>query len=1039
LPILSLSLLGPFAAGLDHQPIPGFRTRATQALLVYLACRPDQPHRREQLMTLLWPGLPQPSAQANLRQTLYQLRQALQELPARHHDSPEPLLQTDWQTVRINSEAGLEVDVLSFEALIGQGQAAWSAAVDLYRGDFLADFYLPDSPAFEEWAQARREALRRQALGALHHLAGRALASGDHDQAAAYARRQLELDNLDEEAHRQLMLALAAAGRRSAALAHYEHCRRLLRDQLGVEPSPQTRVLYERLARGEIPEAAAAPAGEAAPPAVMTRPRHNLPLHLSSFIGRETELAELRRLLAGARLVTLTGAGGCGKSRLALQAAAGLVDDFADGVWLVELAPLADPALVPQAVAEALDLQTTNDRPARDHLLAYLRPRQMLLILDNCEHLIEDAAGLAETLLGYCPHLRILATSREALDVPGETAWLVPSLALPESGEPPVLADLAQVEAIRLFVERAAAVLSTFSLTEGNAAAVVHLCQRLDGIPLAIELAAARVKLLRVEQIAARLDDRFGLLTGGSRTALPRHRTLAALIDWSYELLSPAEQRLLRRLSVFPGSFTYDAVEAVCADGEGGNTLELLAQLVNKSLVGAGREPGQEARYHLLETIRQYAWEKLASGGEALAARDAHLAHFLELAETAASLLLTGAQLLWLDRLDAEHDNLLAALAWSLRYDNADPASGLRLATALAEYWVIRSRPVEARYWLDLARARSDGADPAVRARLLIATGRFWADQAQPNPAPLLHEALFVCRRLDDKAGAGWALCWLGWSYHNFRDPQRAAATFWTECLALALEIGDKPLQAWATGSLGLQAVFRGDFVEAEQYGAACLAAAREAGDRQATTGALFGLGICARRQRDYDRAQRYYQEALVLARELKSRTWEMRILNSLGERARCQRNYEQAALFYGESLALAREMDYHSATTLHNLGLVAIAQGDWTLAREYLHESLAIAPEVATDGVHLWNLWALARLAFYEGRLRRAARLFAAWEAQSEPYEEVLDPADQEDIDRELAQLRAALGEEAFAAAQAEGRAMTLEQAVAYALERGS
>jgi predicted ATPase len=399
-------------------------------------------------------------------------------------------------------------------------------------------------------------------------------------------------------------------------------------------------------------------------PRTPERPPHNLPSELSSFVGREKELAEVKRLLENTRLLTLTGSGGCGKTRLALAAASELVEGFEDGVWLVELASLADPSLVPQSVAYALGVREQPGRTPTEALSDYLGSRKVLLLLDNCEHLVEACAELAEALLHSCAELRVLATSREALGITGEVAWLVPSLSLPDLRRLPDIESLPRYESARLFVERAAAVKPTFTLTEQNAAAVAQVCYRLDGIPLAIELAAARAKVLPVEQIADRLDDSIGLLAAGSRTAMPRHRTLHATMDWSHELLPDEERALFRRLSVFAGGFTLEAAESVCTGGglERGEVLDLLSHLVDKSLV-IMREEGGEGRYRLLETVRQYGREKLSASSEAEQASERHAGYYLALAEEAEPELKGAGQVAWVERLEQERDNLRAAMA----------------------------------------------------------------------------------------------------------------------------------------------------------------------------------------------------------------------------------------------------------------------------------------------------------------------------------------------------------------------------------------
>ena len=617
MPGLALDLLGPIAFTVDDQPFPGFHIRPVVALGVYLVCRPER-HRREHLMALLWPDWPAAAAHKNLRQNAYTLRQALPTVASRDGRGPVPLVLADRETLQLNPEAAVDLDVDRFAALLRQNTVeATAAAVALYRGDFLADFYLPDSAPFEEWAAARRADLRQQMLEALDRLAAHALAQNAGDEAAAYARRQLALDNLRESAYVQLMQALVLQGQRSEALAQYDLCVRLLHTELGMEPAAETRALAEAIASGKMEQTIGRPAGDARMRAGFAAPpRHNLPLQLTSFIGREHQIGEVGRLLDSARLVTLTGAGGCGKSRLSLEIAKARLPDHADGVWWVELAPLDNPELVAQTVAYAVGLRDLSGRSIQEALIDYLRSRRALLILDNCEHLVAACASLAESLLRACPSLSILATSREVLSIPGETMYVVPSLEMPEPDHQPPDA-LAAVESVRLFIERAAAVRPGYALTEENAPAVTQVCRRLDGIPLAIELAAARVEVLSAGQIARRLDDRFGLLTGGRRTALPRHQTLRAAIEWSHALLSEPERRLFARLAVFRGGWTVEAAEAVCACEllPRAGILDLLRRLVDKSLL-ITREAKGEMRYSRLETIREYAEEKLRESGE---------------------------------------------------------------------------------------------------------------------------------------------------------------------------------------------------------------------------------------------------------------------------------------------------------------------------------------------------------------------------------------------------------------------------------------
>jgi predicted ATPase/transcriptional regulator with XRE-family HTH domain len=517
----------------------------------------------------------------------------------------------------------------------------------------------------------------------------------------------------------------------------YRHTVTLLAQALGLTAS-EAAALEAAVRRARTPASGKPPTarGEDALPAanVLTfvpappGPRSDLPVQPTSFIGREREQAEVVALLGRVRLLTLTGSGGVGKTRLALVVAGDLVDQYPAGVWLVELAALAEPGLVPGTAAQILGVREEVGRPLTASIADHLKEKRLLLVLDNCEHLVAACAALASALLRTCPHLHILATSREALEVAGEHRYRVPSLPVPDLTHLPPPERLVESAAVALFLARAQERRADFALTAQNAQAVAQVCVRLDGIPLAMELAAARVDSLSVEGIAARLDNRFRLLTGGARDALPRQRTLRATLDWSYDLLSEPEQALLDRLAVFAGGWTLAAAEAVCVgEGvEGWEVLDLLGSLVNKSLVQT-EEAGGEVRYELLETVRQYGQERLAVAGGAAAVRDRHLAWCLALAEKAAPHLTGPEQGGWLTRLETEHDNLRAALV-SARETGADEL-GLRLAAALSHFWYIRSYCSEGRGWLEAALARGGSAWPTARARALNGAGNLARQQ----------------------------------------------------------------------------------------------------------------------------------------------------------------------------------------------------------------------------------------------------------------------------------------------------------------------
>jgi predicted ATPase/class 3 adenylate cyclase len=685
---------------------------------------------------------------------------------------------------------------------------------------------------------------------------------------------------------------------------------------------------------------------------------NNLPIQLTSFIGRAREITEVKRLLAGARFVTLTGSGGAGKTRLALQVAADVVEGYADGVWLAELAPITDPALVPKTVASALTVPEQPGRDMTDTLVDALRTKSLLLVLDNCEHLLAACADLTAALLRVCPQVRILATSREGLGVPGEALWRVPSLSVPEDiRHLPPSEELVLYDAVRLFVDRAVMTAPSFAVTNENAPAVAQVCQRLDGIPLAIELAAARVKVLAVEQIAARLDDRFRLLTGGSRMGLPRHQTLRAAIDWSYQLLSEKERVLLRRLSVFTGGWTLEAAEAVCARGsvEAANVLDLSTSLVDKSLVLAETQGGA-ARYRLLETVRQYGLDKLLESGEVDDARRQHREWYLGLAEKASPDLIGPRSEVWLDRLEAEHDNLRAALEWSeAEKDGAEP--GLRLAGALWWFWIRHGHRREAREWLESALARSAEATPATLPGALAgASNLAWSRGDYGQAETLGEKGLALCRELGDKRGIVNFLYQLGTVCRRRGDSERATG-FFNECLNVSRGLGNK----WFSGF------------------------------------ALAGLGQVAESLRDYERAMALHAESLAEFRVVGDRFGIALALYCVGSAARDLRDYGRAVASFTESLTVCREL------------------GDMWLSGLCLEQ--------------------VARLASAYGQHQQAARLFGVAEVLHETLGWRLSPIDQADRDRDVASTQGALGDAAFGASWAEGRAMTLEQAIEYAL----
>ena len=631
---------------------------------------------------------------------------------------------------------------------------------------------------------------------------------------------------------------------------------------------------------------------------------NNLPVPLTTFVGRDREIAEVLRLLAGTRLLTLAGAGGCGKSRLGVEVAKRAIRDFPDGLWVVELAALSDANLVPQSVAAVLGLAEQPGRHMIGTLVDHIRSSTALLVLDNCEHLLAGCAETADALLRAAPRLRILATSREPLRLPGETIWRVPSLAVPEPSESLIPGNLARYEAVRLFVERAASVRPGFRLTEANAAAIAQICTRLDGMPLAIEIAAVRVKALTVQQIAGRLDDRLRLLTGGSRT-LPRHRTLRAAMDWSYDLLTERERTLLARLSVFRGSWTLDAAEAVCAgnDLEAADVLDGLTSLVDKSLVIVDTR-GTEARYRLLETTWQFARERLLDSDNSAVMQRRHRDWYLDLAVRAARSLVGAEQDAWLDRLALEHDNFRAALAWT-RAEPDGTDTVLRLVTTLERFWIVRGHWSEARVWLEEAVSRTGDALTPALPRALELMAYLAERQGDDRQATALAERCrAVSTALGDRYGIADALLRLGNAALN-REDYDDATTLCEESLALYREFDAIKDVALVLAILGDIARGRGDFARAGTAYRESLETSTRAGDRTRVAYAQRGLAAVAWAQGDNEQAATLWARALSLSRELGFLMVTSHSLEGLAGVAAARGDTERAARLLGAAAAL--------------------------------------------------------------------------------------------------------------------------------------
>ena len=732
---------------------------------------------------------------------------------------------------------------------------------------------------------------------------------------------------------------------------------------------------------------------------------NNLPVELTSFVGREVEVAEVKQLLSASRLVTLTGSGGCGKTRLSIQVAGELGNRYSDGVYFTDLAPVADPALVSQTLLSSYHLREDSRRNALDVLIDYLRSKNILLVMDNCEHLIEACAQVSEALLQACPELRILTTSREALGIAGEATYHVPSLTTPDPADLPSVEELEQVESVRLFVERAAAAKPGFALTGDNASFLAQICQRLDGIPLALELAAARVKVLSPEQISSRLDDRFRLLTGGSRTALPRQQTLRAMMDWSYSLLSEEEKTLFRRLAVFAGGWTLEAAEAVCGEGSGAfDVLDLLARLVDKSLIFTDESTGQ-IRYHRLETIRQYSREKFLETGEVERVRDRHLDFYVHFAELVDEHLKGRDQVTWQHRMAEEQDNLRAALEWGL---SSNPDSALRIVGAANLFWTAGGYSAEGFRWTKKA-----------------------LEQVEQIPLPA-HITLAVRRAARARALRGLARLYL--SLGDNASAKSAAE----ESVALYRQSQDRRGLSFALVVLAYPLEFLGERVQAEALLRESNALAREEGDVYIICRSLNLLArVLVELNQDLELPQRYVEESIRLAKAAGLRNQEAQAYEILGLIASHSNDYAKARQYLKESVRAYEEVGAAFNVLLEKSNLAHMERwlGNHAGALGYYRETIVVFKEIGQLGAVSHQLECFGFIAHAQHEYERALLLFAAAHALREQFGTPMTPDEKNYFDEQLSSLHERMDPEVFDSLWLQGGTMTLDQAVAYAI----
>jgi predicted ATPase/DNA-binding SARP family transcriptional activator len=933
-------LLGGFSVVVGDGAVAdgAWRLRKAKALVKILALAPDRRVHRERLAELLWPDRDANASANNLNQALYIARRALDSVGA---DGAAVLALTDGTVV-----LDAQVDVHAFESAAARARAARDAAgyeraLGLYGGELLPE------DRYEPWADARRAALVE-----LHTALCLELAElhGDAPAAVGTLQRALVADPLAEPAHRALMRLYARTGRRQEALAQYQLLRQGLNAELADDPDPATRALYQQLlAQAPAPAAAAG----------------NLPRQLTSFVGRERERAELAGLLERARLVTLTGPGGCGKTRLALEVAADANARLRDGAWFVDLAGLGDPALVAQAAALALGVPIPASRSAEEALVAHLATREALIVLDNCEHLIDACARLAEEVLRAGPGVRVLATSREPLRCAGETAWRVPSLA----------------ESERLFCERAAAARPGFDAA-ADAGAVEEICRRLDGMPLAIELAAARTAALSLGQIAARLGDSLDLLVAGRRTALTRQQTLRATFDWSHDLLTGEERILLRRLAVFAGGFTLEAAEEVCAGGaiDRRGVVDLLARLVEKSLVVAEGE-----RFRLLDTVRQYAAERLEAAAERDTVAVRHLDWCLALAEEHDPL--SAGPRRSLHVLEREHDNLRAGLAWALR---RDPQAALRLATRLWRFWLDRGYFVEGKRWLQTTLAAAPEQTPLRVEALLAGAGLLLR---LGDPSGILRnvsDAVHTYRLLGDDRATAAALYQHAMLAQYVHDTDAEALC--AEALTLARRLEDDRLLAAATHASATLPWHRGDTASARArvLEALVLLDAAPDDDTPFFDGVTFGIGV--RDEGPQRRPRIVWEETIFLFHRFTRAQATAYALNNLAWAARADGDLEQAQATLEDALARFRHLEDRrgEALTLAHMGNLSRSLGDFEAGRTRLEEALAIRSDLGDRRAILSTRTGLGLLAMAAGDAPAGRALLSASLAHVEAVDDL-------------------------------------------------
>lgn len=1051
MPHLTLGVLGTLQIALADATSSKLESDKTRALLAYLAVQADHAHRRESIIGLLWPEQPEETARHNLRQALFNLRRALGD-----HSAIPPFFFITRDKIQFNRASDYYLDLAEFDAHLAatdrhaHGQMETCAAcmsnlqqaIDLYRGNFLQDFFLEDSAEFEAWALSLREQLHRRAQESLTHLANYYENLREYERAQRFVLRQLDLDSWREEAHCQLMRLLALGGQRGEALIQYEKCRRILSENLGIEPSVETRALYQQI-KDQLQ--ALKTKGETNIRQAQIHQPFSLSVSLTLFFGRDRELSEITEMLAdqNCRLVSLVGAGGIGKTRLALQAASNLKAKFADGVIFVPLAPLNSSAFISSAIGEAVGLIFSGQMEPKPQLLHYLREKQMLFVLDNLEPLLADetfpvnGAGLFVELLAYAPQVKLLITSREPINLNHEWVFQLGGLDLPPNLR---AGSFEQSSAVALFVQSARRAQIGFRVKEQDRTAVSRICQLVGGNPLGIELAASWVRTLSCSEIAQEIERNLDFLAVSKRDVPERHRSMRAVFDSTWHMLSAAEHQALAKLSVFRGGFNRAAAEQVAHA-----SLSVLSLLIAKSLVR--RIEG--GRYGIHELVRRYAREKLIKDGGLDATCRAQLNYYVELVEAAESNLFGAEQRAWLDRLEQEADNLRAALEWSLsdRPLRADAPREpqlehsrqvLRLVGALYLFWKRADHWSEGRQWLNRALAHS-AEFPLTKERLkaLNAAVLLAVEQADVEPArKLSEENLTLARELEDPHANAAALCshgYLLWKQKNFA----AAREHCEQGMALFRALQDREGIAESLHYLGHIATSQNDLDGARAYLEESAAVYHAIGDALGRDFSVNDLGLIAYLQNDYVTSRSLFETSLLGFRQIRSIPGIISSLNGLGDLARAMGEYERAGALYKECVAAYRDMGDRDEFPglLHNLAYVVEQQGDHMRALDLFKEALTGQREINNRAGIAECLAGIARVLIAQRDPRRAARLFGAAEVLRNDVGATIWPADRIEYDQSLAELTQMLDNETLNSFWSAGRSMRMEVAVSEAL----